>query len=67
MSRKAKLQTDGWSEEGPEMLEIRNWRTKAMDRDVWRCILESAKTLQVLLRLGVSQQVLVNIDEDFTP
>jgi hypothetical protein len=31
-----------------EMLGIRNWRTKAMDRDVWRCILESAKTLHGL-------------------
>jgi hypothetical protein len=27
---------------------IRNWSTKAMDRDVWRRILESAKTLQGL-------------------
>jgi hypothetical protein len=29
-------------------LGIRNWRTKAMDRDVWRRILESAKTLHGL-------------------
>jgi hypothetical protein len=31
-----------------EILGIRNCRTKAMDRDVWRRILESAKTLHGL-------------------
>jgi hypothetical protein len=31
-----------------EMLGIRNWRAKAMGRDVWRHILESAKTLHGL-------------------
>jgi hypothetical protein len=31
-----------------EMLGNRNWKIKAMDRDVWRYILESAKTLQGL-------------------
>jgi hypothetical protein len=28
-----------------EWLGIRNWRTKAMDRDGWRLVIESAKTL----------------------
>jgi hypothetical protein len=31
-----------------ERLGIRKWRTKAMDGDVWRHILESAKTLHGL-------------------
>jgi hypothetical protein len=31
-----------------ERLGIRNWRTKARDRDGWRLILESAKTLHGL-------------------
>jgi hypothetical protein len=29
-----------------ERLGIRSWRSKARDRDGWRLILESAKTLQ---------------------
>jgi hypothetical protein len=28
-----------------ERLRIRNWRTKAMDRDSWRLVIDSAKTL----------------------
>jgi hypothetical protein len=28
-----------------ERLGVRNWRIKARDRDVWRGLLESAKTL----------------------
>jgi hypothetical protein len=40
---------DGWSEEGyAERLGSRNWRTKAMDRDGWRLVIESAKTLHGL-------------------
>ena len=31
-----------------ERLGVRNWRTKARDRDGWRCFLESAKTLHDL-------------------
>jgi hypothetical protein len=31
-----------------ERLEVRNWRIKARDRNVWRRLLESAKTLQGL-------------------
>ena len=31
-----------------EKLGIRNWRTKTRDRDGWRCLLESAKTLHGL-------------------
>jgi hypothetical protein len=31
-----------------ERLGIRNWRTKAMDRDGWRLMIESAKTLHGL-------------------
>jgi hypothetical protein len=31
-----------------ERLGIRNWRTKAMDRDGWRLVIESAKTLHGL-------------------
>jgi hypothetical protein len=30
-----------------EKLGVRNWRTMARDRDGWRCLLESAKTLRV--------------------
>jgi hypothetical protein len=37
-----------------ERLGVRNWRTKARDRDSWRRLLESAKTLHGLWRLGVS-------------
>ena len=40
-----------------ERLGVRNWRTKVRDRDGWRRLLESAKTLQGLQRLGVSQSV----------
>jgi hypothetical protein len=29
-------------------LGVRNWRIKARDRDGWRCLLESAKTLHGL-------------------
>jgi hypothetical protein len=29
-----------------ERLGIRNWRTKAMDRDGWRLVIELAKTLR---------------------
>jgi hypothetical protein len=31
-----------------ERLGLRNWRTKAMDRDGWRLVIESAKTLHGL-------------------
>jgi hypothetical protein len=31
-----------------ERLGIRNWMTKAMDRDGWRIMIESAKTLHWL-------------------
>jgi len=31
-----------------EMLGVRNWRIKAKDRDGWRGLLESAKTLHGL-------------------
>jgi hypothetical protein len=31
-----------------ERLGVRNWRIKARDRDVWRRLLESAKTLHGL-------------------
>jgi hypothetical protein len=31
-----------------EMLGIRNWETKAIDRDGWRFVIESAKTLHGL-------------------
>jgi hypothetical protein len=31
-----------------ERLGVRNWRIKARDRDVWRHLLESAKTLHGL-------------------
>jgi hypothetical protein len=31
-----------------ERLRIRDWRTRARDRDGWRRLLESAKTLQGL-------------------
>jgi hypothetical protein len=31
-----------------ERLGIRNWRTKAMDRDGWSLVIESAKTLHWL-------------------
>jgi hypothetical protein len=34
-----------------ERLGIRNWGIKARDRDGWRLILESAKTLHGLERL----------------
>ena len=42
-----------------ERLGVRNWRFKARDRDVWRRLLESAKTLHGLERLGVSERVMV--------
>jgi hypothetical protein len=38
-----------------ERLGVRNWRSKAKDSVGWRRLLESAKTLQGLLRLGVSE------------
>jgi len=38
-----------------ERLGVRNWRIKAKDRDGWRRLLESAKTLHGLLCLGVSE------------
>jgi hypothetical protein len=31
-----------------ERLGVRNWRIKARDRDSWRCLPESAKTLRGL-------------------
>jgi len=31
-----------------EKLGVRNWRTEARDRDGWRRLLESAKTLHML-------------------
>jgi hypothetical protein len=31
-----------------ERLGIRNWRTKAMDRDGWRLVIELAKTMHGL-------------------
>jgi hypothetical protein len=33
---------------GAERLGVRNWRIKARDRDVWKRLLESAKTLHGL-------------------
>jgi hypothetical protein len=39
-----------------ERLGVRNWRSKAKDRDGWRQLLESAKTLHGLYSLGVSVQ-----------
>jgi hypothetical protein len=33
---------------GAERLGIRNWRNTAMDRDGWRLVIESAKTLHGL-------------------
>ena len=33
---------------GAEKLGVRNWRFKAMDRDGWRRLFESAKTLHGL-------------------
>ena len=38
---------DGVMKDG-EKLGFRNWRTKARDRDGWRRLLESAKTLHGL-------------------
>jgi hypothetical protein len=38
-----------------ERLGVRNWRSKAKDRDGWRRLLESAKTLHGLQRLGMSE------------
>jgi len=38
-----------------ERLGVRNWRIKAKDRNGWRRLLESAKTLHGLLCLGVSE------------
>jgi hypothetical protein len=35
-----------------ERLGVRNWRIKARDRDGWRRLLASAKTLHELQRLG---------------
>jgi hypothetical protein len=40
-----------------ERLGVRNWRIKARDRNGWKRLLESAKTLHVLWRLGVSEWV----------
>jgi hypothetical protein len=42
---------DGWMDEvtkDAERLGVRNWRIKARNRDVWRRLLESAKTLHGL-------------------
>jgi hypothetical protein len=38
-----------------ERLGVRKWRSKAKDRVDWRRLLESAKTLHGLQRLGVSE------------
>jgi hypothetical protein len=38
-----------------ERLGVKNWRSKAKDRDGWRRLLESAKTLHGLYCLGVSE------------
>jgi len=38
-----------------ERLGVRNWKSKAKDRDGWRRLLESAKTLHVLYCLGVTE------------
>ena len=38
-----------------ERLGVRTCRTKARDRDGWRRLIESAKTLHGLWRLGVSE------------
>jgi hypothetical protein len=51
-----------------ERLGVRNWRNKAKDRDGWRRLFESAKTLHGLERLGVSEwkQIIVsNISSGF--
>jgi hypothetical protein len=37
-----------------ERLGVRNWRIKVKDRDGWRRLLESVKTLHGLQCLGVS-------------
>jgi hypothetical protein len=42
---------DGWIDEvmrDAERLRVRNWKSKAKDRDGWRRLLESAKTLHGL-------------------
>jgi len=38
-----------------ERLGVRNWKSKAKDRDGWRRLLESARTLQGFWRLAVSE------------
>ena len=45
---------DGVTKEA-ENLGVRNWRARVRDRDEWRRLLESAKTLHGLYRLGVSE------------
>jgi hypothetical protein len=42
-----------------EKLGVGNWRIKARDRDGWRRLLESVKTLHGLLRLGVSEYIVL--------
>jgi hypothetical protein len=43
-----------------ERLGVRNGRSKAKDRVGWRRLLESAKTLHGLQRLGVSECISYN-------
>jgi hypothetical protein len=46
-----------------ERLGVRNWRIKAKDRDGWRRLLESAKTLHSLQCLEVSESTLESLSE----
>jgi hypothetical protein len=39
--------TDGVKRDA-ERLGVRNWRTKAMDRERWRLVIEAVKTLHGL-------------------
>jgi hypothetical protein len=50
-SGKTQPQMDGWMDgtmRDTERLGVRNWKSKAKDRDGWRRLLESAKTLHGL-------------------
>jgi hypothetical protein len=44
-----------------ERLGVRNWKSKAKDRDGWRGLLESAKALRGLSCLGVSEWVYLRL------
>jgi hypothetical protein len=53
-SGKTKPQMDGVMRD-EDRLGVRNWWIRAKDRDGWRRLLESAKTLHGLKCLGVSE------------